>query len=207
MVNIHQLVHKIACLEKQIKDCCENGGGNPDLTQIQQDIFNLQSQIPSFLADDQTAMEVFTTQAIGIYPIGTAVQTVLLGSVHNPVTLTNNEAAFSFNPVTQSGNIPKVGLLTNNLDGTYTYKDGAGGTPVTFKTIGTPVSDTFIVGSGDTITLTSPVYSSMSVLVVRNGSFTKDYVRTGNNIIFATPFGNSTGGTGNETINVEYYTV
>ena len=205
MINVHQLLHKIACLEKQIKDCCESS--SVDITQIQQDIQDLQNQIPSFLADDQTAMEVFTTQAIGIYPIGTAVQTVLLGSVHNPVTLTNNEAPFSFNTTTQAGNIPKVGSLTNNLDGTYTYKDGAGGTPVTFKTNGTPVSDSFIVGSGDTITLTSPVYSSMSVLVFRNGSFTKDYVRTGNNIIFAQPFGNSTGGTGNETINVEYYTV
>lgn len=207
MYNLYQMQHQIICLEKQIKECCTSSS---DLTQIKSDILNLQNQVANFLADDQNANEVFTTQVIGSYPVGTSVQTILLGLsaiAHNPVTLTNNEAPFSFNSLTQTGNIPKVGSLTNNNDGTFTFKPGDATTPTTFKTIGNLVSDSFTVNSGNTVTLSNTIYSNMQLFVFRNGLFTKDYSIVGNNIIFTIPFGNSGGAIGDETINVEYYTI
>ena len=205
MTNLNQLLHKISCLEKQIKSCCE--GNNPDISILQQDILNLQNQIPAFLADDQNATEVFTTQVIFGYPIGTSVQDILLGIAHPAVSLTNNNAPFSFNTTTQTGNIPKSGSLVDNLDGTYTFTAGDGSLPVSFTKLGLAISDTFSVNTGNTVTLSNTVNPNTSFLVFRNGNFTKDYTIVGSSLIFNLPFGNSTGGTGNETINVEYYTV
>lgn len=84
----------------------------------------------------------------------------LIPVVHPAATLTNNAAPFTWNGTTQTGNIPQVGKLVANADGSYTYTAGDGSAPViipkeccpTMAMAGNTV--TFTNGDGSVITFT-----------------------------------------------------
>ena len=82
-------------------------------------------------SDDQTAAEVPYTPTAPLS--ATTVQGALdqiAPQLHPAVALTNTAAPFSFNPITQAGNIPLAGTLVNNNDGSVTFTPGDGSAPV-----------------------------------------------------------------------------
>ncbi len=70
-----------------------------------------------------------------------------IGGSHPPATLTNNAGPFSFNALTQAGNIPQAPTLVNNGDGTFTFTTGDGSAPINFNVIGGAVNGLTKVGS------------------------------------------------------------
>jgi microcystin-dependent protein len=56
-------------------------------------------------------------------------------------TLTNNASPFSWNPTTQTGNIPQSSSIVANTDGTFTFNNGTGGAGATIDTKGGISSD------------------------------------------------------------------
>lgn len=86
--------------------------------------------------------------------------TTLIPAVHPAATLTNNAAPFSWNATLQTGNIPQVGKLVANADGSYTFTAGDGSAPVVIPKECCPVMSksgdvvTFTNGDGSVITFT-----------------------------------------------------
>lgn len=89
------------------------------------------------------------------------------------ITLTNNDAAFAWNPVTRVGNIPKGGTLTLNADGSLTFDPGNGGANVTIPTITLTNNDAPFAWNALTRTGNIPQPDKLSANA--DGSFTMNH--------------------------------
>ena len=74
---------------------------------------------------------------------------------HPAVTLTNNAAPFSWDGATQAGNIPQVGRLVANADGSFTFTPGDGSAAVTIPAPAASVETALVATDSDTIDFTT----------------------------------------------------
>jgi len=209
-----------------VGDCsvCGSGGGGPTTNTIS---FNpATNQITSTVNGVATVASVIldggdvtTTSAIVIngnsYPSGTSIQnivTLLAGLAHPAATFAQSAAPFNWNVATQVGNIPLNATLTDNGAGSYTFNPGNGGASVTFNTAvaaAVPQTNNFVgLTAGNTVTLTHTPLANYHTQVFRGGLrlTTLEYTISGTLITFTDPFGTS-GGTGVETVTVDYFRI
>jgi len=144
------------------------------------------------------------------FSTGTSLHTVvttLSGLAHPRAQLTNDNAPFSFDVATQSGNIPASPTITDNLDGTLTYARGNGASPQVIEIDLQPIQENFVdLTTGTTsITLTDPPSPRRHVIVFRNGVQHRQYSITGNILTLAPAIGMSPGGAATEDVTVLYF--
>lgn len=146
-------------------DTCGSGGSGGPTTNVVNFIpatNQLVSTVNGVVSSTTIVMDgtdILTTTPIVIngtsYPAGTTIQaiaTALASLAHVPATLTNTNAAFSWDTPTQVGNIPQSSNLVDNGDGTATFTRGDGSAPVTIN-LGSPAS----VETADEVLTTAPI--------------------------------------------------
>ena len=95
--------------------------------------FNVQAGSVVVGIDTEADIIPYTPTTLVSTNVGDALDELAANS-HNPTTLTNTAAPFSWNVSTQAGNIPLTPTLTDNGDGTITYNPNNGAAPITIDT-------------------------------------------------------------------------
>lgn len=91
--------------------------------------FNVQAGSVVVGIDTEAGIIPYTPTTLVSTNVGDALDELAANS-HNPTTLTNTAAPFSWNVSTQAGNIPVSPTLVNNGNGTITFTSGTGTAPV-----------------------------------------------------------------------------
>ena len=124
-------------------DTCGSGGSGGPTTNIisfnptTNEITTVVNGVSSTTILNLDSGDVVTTSSITVdgtpFVAGTSLQTIvnaIAAKTHVPAVLTNTNAAFSWNTVTQVGNIPLSSSLVDNGNGTATFTRGDGSAPV-----------------------------------------------------------------------------
>jgi len=134
-----------------------SGGSGSNVTNVSfaSGVLTVTTDEPNTFNVNINAGNVNTTSATNIggtnYPAGTDLQTIIdaiVAEMHPAAVLSSNAAPFSWNTVTQAGNIP-IPIFTDNGGGSYTYNPGDGTAVTNFSTSGSTVNSTnSVTGDG-----------------------------------------------------------
>ncbi len=218
------VTYKDECTGQIVGDCstCGSGGGgeggpttvavsfNPANNRVTVTVNGVSANaVVSTDTGDVTLASPITINGVS-FSTGTSLHTVvttLSGLAHPRAQLTNDNAPFSFDVATQSGNIPASPTITDNLDGTLTYARGNGASPQVIEIDLQPIQENFVdlTTGTTTITLTDPPSPRRHVIVFRNGVQHRQYSITGNILTLAPAIGMSPGGAATEDVTVLYF--
>lgn len=108
----------------------------------------------------------------------------LAANSHNPTTLTNTAAPFSWNVSTQTGNIPLTPTLVDNGDGTITYNPNNGAAPITIdvtENANEVLTTTSITVNGTTYPANTSVQTILSAISAYAGITNLTYTPSATN--------------------------
>ena len=139
--------------------------------------FNVQAGSVVVGIDTEAGIIPYTPTTLVSTNVGDALDELAANS-HNPTTLTNTAAPFSWNVSTQAGNIPVSPTLVNNGNGTITFTSGTGTAPVTIdvtENANEVLTTTSITVNGTTYPANTSVQTILSAISAYAGTTNLTY--------------------------------
>lgn len=145
--------------------------------------FNVQAGSVVVGIDTEADIIPYTPTTLASTNVGDALDELAANS-HNPTTLTNTAAPFSWNVSTQAGNIPVSPTLVNNGNGTITFTSGTGTAPVTIdvtEDASEVLTTTSITINGTTYPANTAVETILSAISTYAGTTNLTYTPSATN--------------------------